>query len=65
MIPANDCTYRVLADGLIHQVEQLPRQHPAAGCLRDAAAALVDADMHLAAANDTPKPDLFEQGEAA
>lgn len=51
MIIANDCTYRVLADGLIHQAEQLPRKHPAVQCLRDAAASLLDADMHLSAAN--------------
>lgn len=53
MIIANDCTYRVLADGLINQAEQLPREHPATRCLRDAAASLLDADMHLSAANDT------------
>ncbi|WP_420478250.1 hypothetical protein [Brevundimonas sp. FT23028] len=54
MTPANDCTLRVLADGLIHRAETLPRKHPAVHCLRDAAAALLDADMYLSAANDTP-----------
>ena len=44
--------YRVLADGLICRAEELPRKHPGAQCLRDAAAALLDADMHLSAAND-------------
>lgn len=63
MIIANDCTYRVLADGLIHQAEQLPRKHPAVQCLRDAAASLLDADMHLSAANAND-PDLFEKGAA-
>lgn len=53
MNAANDCTFRVLADGLIHRAEQLPRKHPAAQCLRDAAASLLDADMHLTAANDS------------
>ena len=53
MTPANDNTYRVLADGLIHQAEKLPRKHPAAQCLRDAAASLLDADMHLQPANDS------------
>lgn len=63
MIIANDCTYRVLADGLIHQAEQLPRKHPAVQCLRDAAASLLDADMHLSAANAND-PDLFAKGAA-
>ena len=58
MTVANDGTYRVLADGLINQAEQLPRQHPAVRCLRDAAASLLDADMYLSVANDTqPKDD--------
>lgn len=58
MTVANEGTYRVLADGLINQAEQLPRQHPAVQCLRDAAASLLDADMYLSAANDTqPKDD--------
>lgn len=52
MTIANDGTYRVLADGLINQAEQLPRKHPAVQCLRDAAASLLDAEMHLSAAND-------------
>lgn len=52
MTIANEGTYRVLADGLISQAEQLPRKHPAVQCLRDAAASLLDADMHLSAAND-------------
>lgn len=52
MTIANDGTYRVLADGLISQAEQLPRKHPAVQCLRDAAASLLDADMYLSAAND-------------
>jgi hypothetical protein len=42
-----DPTLRVIADGLIHRAETLPRRHPAAGQLRDAAAALLDADMAL------------------
>lgn len=55
MIPANDCTLRVLADGLIHRAECLPRDHPARGPLRDAAASILDADMMLSAANsNTP-----------
>ncbi|MFN4296781.1 MAG: hypothetical protein ACK4FB_08045 [Brevundimonas sp.] len=53
MIPANDFTYRVLADGLIHQAEMLPKKHPAARHLREAAASLLDADMCLSPANDT------------
>lgn len=53
MTIANEGTYRVLADGLINQAELLPRKHPAVQCLRDAAASLLDADMHLSAANDT------------
>lgn len=55
MLPANDCTYRVLADGLIHQAEQLPKKHPAARHLRDAAASLLDADMCLNPANDADR----------
>jgi hypothetical protein len=48
----NDCMYRVLADGLINRAEQLPHKHPVARHFRDAAASLLDADMHLNAAND-------------
>ena len=38
---------RVIADGLIHQAEALPRQSRAAALLRDAAASLLDADAEL------------------
>lgn len=44
---AGDPTFRVLADGLIHRAETLPRDHPATRQLRDAAASLLDADMAL------------------
>lgn len=62
MIAANDSTYRVLADGLIHRAEELPRKHPAARHLRDAAASLLDADTALNPANHHHTPD---QGAAA
>lgn len=52
MIVSSENLYRVIADGLISRAEELPRKHPGARCLRDAAAALLDADMHLNAAND-------------
>jgi hypothetical protein len=52
MIVTGHNLYRVLADGLICRAEELPRRHPGAQCLRDAAASLLDADMHLNAAND-------------
>lgn len=39
--------WRVLADGLIHQAEQLPEDSAGRGHLRDAAAALLEADMAL------------------
>lgn len=44
---AGDPILRVLADGLIRRAEELPRRHPAAGQLRDAAASILDADMAL------------------
>jgi hypothetical protein len=62
MIVTGQNLYRVLADGLICRAEELPRRHPGAQCLRDAAASLLDADMHLNAANDHHTPD---QGAAA
>ena len=62
MLRMNDCMYRVLADGLISRAEQLPRKHPAARHLRDAAAAWPDADMALNPANDH---HVTDQGAAA
>lgn len=61
----NGTTYRVLADGLIHQAEMLPRAHPTARCLRDAAASLLDADMHLSPANDANDAHSSQTGAAA
>lgn len=58
-----DSTYRVLADGLIHRAEMLPREHRAAHHLRDAAASLLDADMCLNPANDSP-PLIAEEDAA-
>lgn len=45
MRAANDTTLRVIADGLIHRAECKPRGYRSAQLLRDAAAALLDADM--------------------
>ena len=67
MRAANDGMYRVIADGLIHDAECLPKGCDAARLLREAAGNLLDADSALdrlraemlAAANDA-KP-----GEAA
>lgn len=45
MISANDPTLRVIVDGLISRAEIRPRRSDSARLLRDAAAALLDADM--------------------
>lgn len=62
MIVSSENLYRVIADGLISRADELPRKHPGARCLRDAAAALLDADMALNPDNDHHTP---EHGAAA
>lgn len=47
-----DATLRVIADGLIGRAGRLPKHSRAAHHLRDAAAALLDADMCLS--RETP-----------
>jgi hypothetical protein len=47
MTEAPDNVYRIIADGLIYHAEMLPREHPAVMHLRDAAAAILDADAKL------------------
>lgn len=57
MIAANDPTYRVLADGLIHQAELRPRGSESRRLLRDAAAALLDADLAIEIENSHQTKD--------
>lgn len=38
---------RVIADGLVAMAEKMPRKSDAARLLRDAAASLLDAEMHM------------------
>jgi hypothetical protein len=47
MKAANDSTLRVIADGLIHRAECRPKASEAGRLLREAAANLLDADMHI------------------
>lgn len=71
MKPANDTTLRVIADGLINRAECRPKGCEGGRLLREAAANLLDADMHIQrtdgemlrrVAND---PDPQAKGDAA